>query len=241
MYHHGANIGQENAVSVDNPKTQDIAAAQAFYTRLSGVYDMMADSSEHRARERGLVLLAPTPGERVLEIGYGTGASLVELAKSVGPTGHVSGVDISPGMMAVATRRLEEPPGLAQCVDLRVAAIPPIPYADSSFDAVYLSFTLELFPEVAIPLVLAEIRRVLVPGGRLGIVSMAVPSGSDNTSALERTYVWMHRHFPHIVDCCPIDVGACLDCSGFRIDHIERQMIWTMPVAICVARPNGHR
>ena len=228
-------------MSVDDSKAQDVAAAQAFYTRLSDVYDMMADSSEHRARERGLVLLAPSPGERVLEIGFGTGASIVELARSVGPTGHVSGVDVSPGMLAVARRRLEEQRGLAQWVDLRVAAVPPIPYADSSFDAVCLSFTLELFPEIAIPLVLADIRRVLVPGGRLSLVSMAAPSGGENTSVLEHSYVWMHRHFPHIVDCCPIDVGAWLERSGFRIDDSERQMIWTMPIAICVARPNEAR
>ena len=75
-----------------------------------------------------------------------------------------------------------------------------------------------------------------MPGGRLGIVSMAVPSRVEHTSVLERSYVWMHRHFPHIVDCCPIEVGAWLERSGFSIEHIEHQMIWTMPVKICVAR-----
>ncbi|HRX82504.1 MAG TPA: class I SAM-dependent methyltransferase, partial [Pirellulaceae bacterium] len=72
-------------------------ATKSFYDRISHAYDAIADAGEHRARERGLEALAVQPGERVLEIGYGTGHSLVELAKAVGATGRVCGVDISTG------------------------------------------------------------------------------------------------------------------------------------------------
>lgn len=79
---------------------------KTFYDRISGAYDAIADVGEHRARERGLEALAVQPGECVLEIGFGTGHSLIELAKAVGPTGCVCGVDISDGMYDVARHRL---------------------------------------------------------------------------------------------------------------------------------------
>ncbi|MEO8166149.1 MAG: hypothetical protein ABI619_12210, partial [Betaproteobacteria bacterium] len=50
------------------------------------------------------------------------------------------------------------------------------------------------------------VRRVLKPGGRFGTVSMATTPPGQTDSLLERTYKWMHEHFPHIVDCQPIDV-----------------------------------
>jgi demethylmenaquinone methyltransferase/2-methoxy-6-polyprenyl-1,4-benzoquinol methylase len=98
------------------------------------------------------------------------------------------------------------------------------------FDAAFTSFTLELFPLDDIPVVLAEIRRVLRDGGRLGVVSMATVKQGERASLLEKTYVWMHRHFPHIVDCQPIDVAQCLADAGFDVqDEIDME-IWTMPV-----------
>ena len=161
------------------------------------------------ARERGLALLEVQPGESVLEIGYGTGHSLVSLANSVGDDGHVTGIDISTGMHDVAAKRVAKAK-LEQRVDLRVASIPPIPSNLGLFDVITLSFTLELFALDNIPEVLSECRRVLRQGGRLGVVSMATPIRDENESMLERTYVWMHRHFPHIVDCQPIPLESLL-------------------------------
>lgn len=63
--------------------------AKTFYDRISHAYDFIADGGEHVARERGLALLNVRPGESVLEVGYGTGHSLVTLANSVGVDGHV--------------------------------------------------------------------------------------------------------------------------------------------------------
>ena len=217
---------------------QDQTAARSFYDRISTAYDALADASEHGARERGLELLAVGEGEAALEIGYGTGHSVVELARAVGATGAVHGVDISQGMRKVAFARVSEA-GLAGRVHLKVAAAPPLDYADATFDAVTLSFTLELFPLGAIPGVLSEVRRVLKPDGRLGVVSMATVRDGEHESVLERAYKWMHRHFPHIVDCEPIDLEGLLEASGYSLVAAERVEIWTMPVAIAVARPGS--
>jgi demethylmenaquinone methyltransferase/2-methoxy-6-polyprenyl-1,4-benzoquinol methylase len=206
-----------------------------FYDRISHAYDLIADGGEHEARERGLKLLDVQPGESVLEIGYGTGHSLVQLAKSVGPSGRVTGIDISSGMRDEAQKRIAES-GIENEVELLVGAVPPLPMASDLFDVVAMSFTLELFPRDTVPSVLSECRRVLKPGGRLGVVSMATVEDGEDESLLERTYIWMHHHFPHIVDCQPIPLEKKITEAGFILEKRERISLFTMPVAIVVAK-----
>ncbi|MGD8895027.1 MAG: methyltransferase domain-containing protein [Acidobacteriota bacterium] len=215
---------------------QDVEAARAFYDRISRVYDAISDASEHESRERGLELVAPAEGEQILEVGFGTGQVLVPLARAVGSAGGVSGIDLSEGMALVARRRLEDA-GLGDRVELRVGAAPPLPWPDSRFDAVTMSFTLELFPDDVIPELLAESRRVLRPGGRLGVVSMAVSPRGKPESALTHTYKWLHRHFPHIVDCRPIDAPARIRAAGFDPRQVIEMSIWTLPVVALLAVP----
>lgn len=208
--------------------------AQQFYDRISHAYDLIADGGEHVARERGLERLGVQAGESVLEIGFGTGHSLVALAKSVGESGTVTGIDISSGMRDVSLKRLQTA-GYEDQVNLLVGETPPLPFDDDSFDVISMSFTLELFPSDLIQVVLAECKRVLKPGGRLGVVSMATVAKGDKESALERTYIWMHTHFPHIVDCQPIALENLVVEAGFTIATQERIKLFTMPVAIVVA------
>jgi len=212
---------------------EELEATRSFYDRISKAYDLLSDASERAARDKGLEQLAVRPGEKALEIGFGTGHALVALAEAVGPAGSVAGVDISEGMRDVALGRLKSA-GLDGRVDLRVEAAPPLNFDDASFDAVFMSFTLELFPAGVIPTVLAEARRVLKPGGRLGVVAMAEKDGPP--TLIERAYAWMHRHFPHIVDCRPIDVCALLDRTGFRREAEADLQIWSIPVKSVVAR-----
>lgn len=204
-----------------------------FYDRISGVYDLMADSSEHVARETGQRLLNLRDGETVLEIGFGTGSSIVSLAADVGATGRIVGLDVSQGMQAVAARKISDS-HLEDRVQLDIGDAREMPYADEEYDAVFMSFTLELFPREEIPKVLTEIKRVLKRDGRLGVVSMSVVPDGETPSALEKTYIWMHQHFPHIVDCQPIAVEQLLDESSFRISAKEQMEIWTMPVTALV-------
>jgi demethylmenaquinone methyltransferase/2-methoxy-6-polyprenyl-1,4-benzoquinol methylase len=214
--------------------SQDLEAAQAFYTRISSVYDALADRDEHRARELGLSLLDAKVGERIIEIGFGTGTSLVPLAASVGATGRVCGIDISTGMRDVAEQRIRSA-NAAAMVDLRVGAVPPIPFDDAAFDATFMAFTLELFPDDTIPGVLGDVRRTLRPGGRFAVVSMTEGTDEQRHGMPERIYTWMHRHFPHIVDCRPIDVERLLAEAGFTIVRLQRLDIWGLPVAACLA------
>ncbi len=206
-----------------------------FYDRIADAYDFIADSNERAARRAGVEALALKPGEAVLELGFGTGNEVLDLAGLVGPKGKVAGIDISSGMLTVAKRKLAVATPKVTA-DLRVADARTLPFQDKTFDAVYTSFTLELFPEADIPVVLAEAKRVLKPGGRIGVVSMATVRPGQHTSTLEKTYIWMHRHFPHIVDCRPIDTEAVVRAAGFEIASVRELEIWTMPVRVVVGQ-----
>ena len=213
-------------------------STRSFYDRISRVYDLLADRSEQEAREAGLAALDVSAGEAVLEIGFGTGHALVALAEAVGKEGRVAGIDLSPGMRAVTEKRLGDA-GLAEQVELVTGDARTLPWKDDSFDAVFLCFTLELFEPADIPRVLAEVQRVLRPGtgaakGRLGLVSR---TAGEHPGPVVEIYRWLHRHFPHFVDCQPIDASGWLEGSGFEIETEQELSIWGLPVAVITARP----
>jgi ubiquinone/menaquinone biosynthesis C-methylase UbiE len=214
--------------------SQNIDAARALYTRISSIYDTLSDRAERRVRELGLSLLEARSGQRILEIGFGTGSSLIALAESVGASGQVFGIDISPGMKEVAAARIRSA-NQVEKISLTLAAIPPIPFIDATFDAVFMAFTLELFPEDTIPIVLTEVRRTLRAGGRLSVVSMTLGTEEQRHGLPERLYVWAHRHFPHIVDCQPIDVERRIAEAGFTIVRVDRLEMWGLPVEAILA------
>jgi len=206
--------------------------ARHFYNRISRSYDLLADASEHAARERGLAGLAAAPGERVLEVGFGTGHSLETLAAAVGPGGRVVGVDVSDGMIDLARERVARA-RIASQVRLVLGDVRSLPCPAAAFDAVFMSFTLELIDPCGIPGVLAEIARVLRPGGRLGVVSL---SADEHPNTMTRLYQWLHRHFPHFIDCQPIAAKRFLEDAGFRLTETADLSIWGLPVFVGVGQ-----
>jgi demethylmenaquinone methyltransferase/2-methoxy-6-polyprenyl-1,4-benzoquinol methylase len=211
----------------------DTRVTRRFYDRISRAYDFIADASEHAIRERALGALALTRGERVLEVGFGTGHALTAMAESVGPPGCVCGIDISGGMVSVARRRL-----MLQGqhrVSLVQADARSLCFRSDTFDAVFFSFTLELFG-AAIPFVMREAQRVLRGGGRIGVVGL---TESADAGPIADLYVWLHRHLPHLIDCTPTDLGRAITNAGFELESVETTTMWTLPVGVVVGRKAG--
>jgi ubiquinone/menaquinone biosynthesis C-methylase UbiE len=200
------------------PVNRTKAEAKASYDRMSSIYDYFSGVFEQKYRNMALQRLNITRGETVLEIGFGTGHSLKQMAEAVGEEGKVYGIDISSGMLAVSRRRLEKA-GLWGRAELTCDDALKMPYADNQFDAVFTSFALELFDSPEIPKVLAEIRRVLKPHGRLGVLSM---SKEDGDPKLQRVYEWLHQKLPQCVDCRPIYVAQSIKAAEFGIRDQEK-------------------
>ena len=133
-------------------------------------------------RTRLREVLAPKQGERVLEIGPGTGYYTADLAEWVGPDGTLEIFDVQQEMLDHAMRAVEAR-GLANvkptCGDART-----LPYDDASFDAVVLVTVLGEIPDQ--DAALREIARVLRPGGRAIVGELFGDPHMVTAGALER-------------------------------------------------------
>jgi len=200
------------------------------YNRMSRWYDLFA-GGEKRFAETGLQILGVKSGEKVLEIGFGTGHSLATMAQQAGDSGLATGVELSPGMIEVARRRIRTD-GLEKHTQMMQGDGTLLPLISNSFDATFLSFTLELFPDLEIPVVLSECHRVLKREGRLGVVSLL-----KRDVLACRIYEWGHERWPVLLDCRPIDLRKHLEAGGFRVQAAKVQRMWGLPVEIALGRP----
>jgi len=133
-------------------------------------------------RERLRSILRPEPGERLLEIGVGTGYYSLDLAEWVGPDGRLELFDLQTEFLDHVMRGAGER-GLGNLVPTQGDAT-ALPYEDASVDAVILTAVLGEIPDRAAAL--AEIRRVLKPGGRLVVGELFGDPHFTTAAKLER-------------------------------------------------------
>jgi len=113
--------------------------------------------------DRLAAVLEPKAGERLLEVGPGTGHFALPMAERVGPQGAVVGLDLQPEMLDDLAQRARAR-GVDN-LDLKQGDATALPYEDGSFDAAFLVTVLGEVPDQAAAL--RELRRVLRPGGRV--------------------------------------------------------------------------
>src|SRR5918992_4026494 len=143
---------------------------RAMFDRIASVYDLMnsvmSAGLHHRWRARAADLAAVGPGGSALDVATGTGDLAIELARRVGPTGTVVGSDFSDPMLDVARRK-------SDAVRWEWANALGLPYRDGEFDAATVGFGARNFADLDRGL--AEMARVVRPGGRVVVLEITVP------------------------------------------------------------------
>ena len=153
-------------------------------------YDLMAKlMGADAARALFVEQAACRAGDRVLEIGCGTGSLLLRVKKAQ-PTADVVGLDPDPNALAIARRKARRA-GVEISLDQGFADA--LPYPDASFDRVLSSFMFHHLSRDVKEKTLREVRRVLKPGGRFHLVDFA-PSGASGKRGFTAHLIHADRH-----------------------------------------------
>jgi SAM-dependent methyltransferase len=125
----------------------------------------------------------PRPGERVLDVACGTGIVARRAAQRAGPGGRVAGLDLNPAMLAAA-RTAAADSSVTMSIEWHEASAVLMPFPNASFDLVLCQHGLQFFADKLAGL--REMRRVLVPGGRLALMVMGAVEEAPGYAALSQ-------------------------------------------------------
>jgi SAM-dependent methyltransferase len=169
-----------------------------------------------RQRMRTLDVLSPRAGERIIDVGYGPGLLVHDLATEVGPEGHVLGVDTSLPMLQLAERRCADLPQ----VELIEGDAENLPADNETFDAVACIQVLLYIADV--DRVLEEMRRVLKPGGRIVVMETDWRGAVLNSTAPMLTDKMMAAWDQSVPSPnLPTRIGPLLRRRGFAAVRVE--------------------
>jgi phosphatidylethanolamine/phosphatidyl-N-methylethanolamine N-methyltransferase len=148
----------------------DAAAIRDAYRRWSSIYDVAFGGVSSFARKRVVALVNQLPGRTVLEVGVGTGLALPRYT----PEKRIVGIDLSTEMLALARRRVAEL-GLRNVEGLLEMDAEATEFADGQFDTAVAMFVASVVPNPR--RMLAELRRVVRPGGNIVLVNHFAAEG----------------------------------------------------------------
>jgi ubiquinone/menaquinone biosynthesis C-methylase UbiE len=164
---HSAARHRRSGGASDSKTTGLIMRGGWRYDLHGWLFDICLFRGQGRAlRQRTLALADVRPGDGVLDVGCGTGTLALDVARQVGTTGHVCGID--PGAEQIARARATAARRHAP-VDFQVGAIEELPFPDATFDVVLSTLMMHHLPAPLKRRGLDEITRVLKPGGHLVI------------------------------------------------------------------------
>ncbi len=185
------------------PGTLAEPQVRAMFDRIAGVYDrmnsVMTAGLHHHWRRRAADQAALSPGDRALDVATGTGDLAFELARRVAPGGAVVGADFSEGMLELARQKAASGgsggsgSGVPADVELRFeqANALGLPYRDDEFAAATVGFGARNFSDLDRGL--AEMTRVVRPGGRVVVLEITTPTAPPLSTFFE---LWFDRIVP---------------------------------------------
>ena len=174
----------------------------------------------------------PHPNMRVLDLASGTGEPAITIAKRIGPTGHVTALDLSPDLLAIAADRARQ--RSLTNLTTQQADAQQLPFPDEQFDLATSRFGVMFFPDTQ--RALRELRRVLKTGARACFAVW----GSQDQPYFASTIGVVHRHVgglflePNGPDpfrfSSPGSLSEALTQSGFcNVEEETRTVPWTWP------------
>jgi ubiquinone/menaquinone biosynthesis C-methylase UbiE len=191
LHHHAGQA--DHGGTIDHPFAYDVLVSLAFLGRRREVYTRLA------------ALAGIGPGDRVLDVGCGTGYLTGIVAPIVGARGHVTGVDASAPMIHYARRRA---PGNCSYI---IGEGQALDLPDAGFDVAVSSVAVHHIPAADRPQAVGEMFRVLRPGGRLLIAEFRLPANPVAAHVMGALTGPAMRHSPRDL------LGTMIPDAGFEV------------------------
>lgn len=206
----------------------DLQKVERVYSNYAGVYDQIFGRIFHESRESAVRRLDVKPGERILEVGVGTG-----LALPLYPRGcKVVAIDLSSGMLEKARERVESH-GLEN-VELRRMDAGQMEFEDDSFDTVMAAYVVTAVPDYR--KVVTEMIRVCRPGGRI-IMLNHFSNGNKLIATVEKAISPLCKHLGFRTDLSLENVLEGTSLLVARKEKVNPLRFWHL--VECVNRKDG--
>ena len=208
----------------------DAAKVERVYSSYAKVYDHIFGKIFRDGRQHAVRHLTLAPGERVLEVGVGTGLALPFYPRSC----EIVGIDLSDGMLEKCRERMEEF-GLHHVAVMRMDAA-AMEFADDSFDAVMAAYVVTAVPDYR--KVMMEMIRVCKPGGRI-ILLNHFSNGNPLIAAIEKVISPLCKQLGWRTD---LSLASVLDGTHLTVIHKQKVnpfRIWHLVKCVNHKSPHG--